>query len=94
MKILIKWRSCHTIRWRRIPNPVTRYDWKTGFSYEWIDKTQFNQKPHDWYTLENELSFSAGIIKKKDSESFSTGIDRADKKLYQAKSEGRNKVIM
>ncbi len=57
-------------------------------------KTQFNQMTHDWYTLENELSFSAGIIKKKDSESFSSGIDRADKKLYQAKSEGRNKVIM
>lgn len=40
------------------------------------------------------LSFSACIIKKKDSESFSSGIDRAGKKLYQAKSEGRNKVIM
>jgi len=49
---------------------------------------------YDWYNLENDLAFSAGIIKKKDSESFSSGIDRAEKKLYQSKSEGRNKVIM
>ena len=57
-------------------------------------RIQFNQMTYNWYNLENELAFSAGIIKKKDSETFSSGIDRADKKLYQAKSEGRNKVIM
>lgn len=64
--------------------------------YLLLDEIQkeFNKKTFEWYDSKNKFSFSAGVVKKDVAESFSTGIDRADKKLYQAKSEGKNRIIM
>jgi len=55
---------------------------------------EFNQKTFPWYDSNVQFSFSAGSVQKNVEESFSAGIDRADKKLYQAKSEGKNRIIM
>lgn len=57
-------------------------------------QNKFNQMTFPWYDSKDQFSFSAGIIQKDVGESFSVGIDRADKKLYQAKSEGKNRIIM
>jgi diguanylate cyclase (GGDEF)-like protein len=40
------------------------------------------------------VSFSAGVAARRDGEHFTDTISRADKALYQAKAEGRNRIVV
>lgn len=39
------------------------------------------------------VTFSAGVVAHRDGEAFTDTITRADKALYQAKAEGRNRIV-
>lgn len=40
------------------------------------------------------ISFSAGLARRRGGEPFADAINRADKALYQAKEEGRNRIVL
>lgn len=43
--------------------------------------------------LQRQVTFSAGLVQRRDGEPFSETIARADKAMYSAKASGRNQVI-
>jgi len=46
------------------------------------------------FTALAPVSFSAGLAARRDDEAFADTINRADKALYQAKADGRNRVVV
>lgn len=47
----------------------------------------------DGLDIGRDVTFSAGLVQRKDGEPFAETISRADKAMYAAKASGRNKVV-
>jgi diguanylate cyclase (GGDEF)-like protein len=52
------------------------------------------QYPHEKSKVKDFVSLSSGLVKCRKNESVESLIDRADKAMYQAKSKGKNRIVV